>query len=199
MKINYVLLTLIFLSLSSDALPEHIKIKPAKKDDIPALCKLNRSVEFEYFKPLYQKGYQHFSGTKNLDERLEKELKQNKQWFKQSIHNNNDTTIYVAQDKQKNRLTGMIAVYQNNKKTLEIVLLLVEENYRKLGIGRALINYAIKQFPHISTCIVYPLKYANQKTLQFYKSVGFKEHTIPKEYKKEDLYVFYKKKLRKNK
>ncbi len=64
-----------------------------------------------------------------------------------------------------------------NKKIIGILLILKE--YRRKGIGKALIYHAIDSFSDVTICEVYTLKFANEETLAFYQAIGFVNQGIP--------------------
>lgn len=73
----------------------------------------------------------------------------------------------------------MILAHQSSITKTELDLLLILKEYRKQGIGRALVYHAVNSFPTIATCETYLLQFANNATFIFYQTIGFINQGIP--------------------
>ncbi len=55
---------------------------------------------------------------------------------------------------------------------IEIDLLIIDKEYRRLGLGKKLIYAALETYKECKTCTVYCFSH-NEKALAFYESQGF--------------------------
>ena len=62
---------------------------------------------------------------------------------------------------------------QEDRQSIEIDLLLVDQSHRGKGIGKQLVRAACKAFEGIKICDVYSFKRENSTTLTFYEKIGF--------------------------
>ena len=151
----------------------HIIIRNACMHDLKKLLALDRRVSFEYFKPIYANGYAHLELGKNPDYFLELELQNDASWLPACIQGTTQEQILIAYDQQRQTCAGFLIFHLHAPRTLELDLLLIDAPYRGTGIGKKLIFAAIALSSQITSCIVYPLRYANTDTLAFYRAIGF--------------------------
>ena len=153
-----------------------IEFRKAHKGDLPGLFQVDREVTDEYFKPLYRNAYSHLCIGQDPDFYLDKELKEDIAWFEECISLESNYSLYVAVDGIPQDVAGFIISHKEDKTTLLIDLLLVCKKYRNKGIGKELVRSTIGVFKDVQTCVVYPFGCSeNQTTLNFYRSVGFKD------------------------
>lgn len=152
--------------------PTGIIIRDAHMHDLEQLLAIDRR-SFEYFKPIYANGYAHLELGKNPDYFLELELQNDASWLPACIQGTTQEQMLVAYDQQKETAAGFLISHLHDPRTLELDLLLVDAPYRGKGIGKKLIFQAIALSGTITSCIVYPLRYANADTLAFYRAIGF--------------------------
>jgi GNAT superfamily N-acetyltransferase len=148
-------------------------IRTPSMDELQNIIELDTRVTFEFFEPLYKQHYAHFPLGKNPTYYLNKELKDDMQDFPDYIKQKENKRILIAYDKQKSCVAGLIT-FHKEEAFLKIDLLLVDKIYRHKGIGRKFVLEAVKTFDGIKKCIVTPLQFGNEATLNFYESVGFK-------------------------
>lgn len=81
---------------------------------------------------------------------------------------------------------------------LEIDRLMVEQEYRRCGIGKKLIRQALTVFNEITICSLFVLKFGNEGARRFYESLGFVNLGEPKidkqiweEVSHKDLHFYY--------
>lgn len=160
------------------AIPPNIIIRKAIQKDLPALFDFDRTVSYEYFLPLYSTGYTHLPLGKDPTYFLELELENDKKWFPECI-NGNAESLWVACDQKNNSIAGLLVAHKSSAEKMELDLLLIVKEYRAKGIGKAFIHHAINVFSPITTCEVYPLRFANDETLGFYQALGFVNQGIP--------------------
>lgn len=175
-----------YTSLCADVVSEFIQIRRAREHDLPAALELDRSVTFEFFKPLYVTYYAHLPHGKNADHFLLCELDADKQNFPKCLDDTSSRRLLVAEDMRTNTLVGLLLFHREHG-IMELDLLLVDQQYRRKGIGRRLVREALTIFDSITACIVYPLRFGNENQLAFYGSLGFMcEKQVPHE--KHDVY-----------
>ena len=164
--------------------------KPVLKD-VSKIMNLDRLVNFEYFKPIYINGYAHLSVGQNPDYYIEQDLKYDEERLCEAIKIDSFGD-FIAVDQDNNKIIGYISAKILNSENFKIRLLIVDKKYRGQRIGKRLINEllvsALKCFPKLKYCIVYPYKFANEDTLKFYMSVGFENLGLPEDYLQDNLY-----------
>ncbi len=176
-----------------------IVVRPAAMADVPEVLELDRHVTYEYFKPLYVKAYPHLPLGQDPDRFLEPELQQDEKTFYDCVKNPGNTRLHIAYDSNSKRIGGLIVFHKEHEDTIELDLLLVDKDYRKMGIGRKLVYNAVATFKYIKTCIVYPVRHKNDATLKFYQSLGFKNLGVcpldkmnPYGIKYSDMYFYFR-------
>lgn len=168
LKIIFLYLVLYNLQISSSII---IIQKPATTD-LDALTKLDRKVCYEYFKPLYQQYYAHYSFGMDPDTRLEQDILEDKEMFAHCIEENGKYQLLAAFDSIANTIVGLLVFYKKDAESLELELLIIDSEYRKQGIGKRLIMEAIKKCDRIKTCNSYVFTF-NESAKKFYESLGF--------------------------
>ncbi len=172
-------IVLLFVSMLCIAHHDTITLRPAQETDLPGIYCLDRTVSFEYFKPLYLKGYAHLDLGKNPDHYLELELEEDKDWFAQCIRGETNEHFIIAQDTSNHTIAGFIIAHQETDSVGIIDLLLILKEYRGQGIGKDLVHQALTMLPGITSCDVTPFRLENKNTLTFYEKLGFKNIGIP--------------------
>ncbi len=153
-----------------------IEIREARKDDMPALLQIDSEVTNEYFKPLYRNAYPHLCIGQDPDFYLDKESEEDIAWFEECTLSESIYSLYIALDDRTHDAAGLIIAHKEDGKSLLIDLLLVRKKYRGRGVGKGLVRLAIGAFDELHTCVVCPFGCSeNQNTLNFYKSLGFKD------------------------
>ena len=67
-----------------------------------------------------------------------------------------------------------------HKHRVEMVSLMVEENKRRKGIAKKLVNYSLKNLPEEKTLVILAVDKKNKPAINLYKKLGFKEHGLLK-------------------
>jgi ribosomal-protein-alanine acetyltransferase len=95
----------------------------------------------------------------------------------------------------QNRLVGFLIGMKTTPNTARILMLSVHHNYRKCGIGAALLKEFLAAMKHLRvTEVELEVRTSNHGALSFYKKQGFLlQHTIQRFYQNgEDAYVMKK-------
>ena len=161
---------------------QNITIRFAQVADLTSVCDLDRMVTYEYFKPLYQEHFTHFELGCNPDPFLEKELAADVTDFKQLL-TSNANHILIALDVE--RIVGILIFHQEST-SLELDLLLIDEQYRKQGIGKKLVDAMLAANQDATHCNVYVIR-GNHPALKFYEKLGFINLGIPHK-EKQNIY-----------
>ena len=146
-------------------------IRPARDSDLEAVLELDYKVSFEFFKPLFVTGYPDTYG-KNVDEFLQLELSEDVKMFPEYIKNTDKQGLFIAEDIVQHKPVGLITFTKEYDGNVVIDLLMVDQAYRGTGIGKQLVLAARDRFAGIRSMSVYPLRFANEATLKFYKKFG---------------------------
>ena len=151
----------------------NIHVRLASVDDLPALFELDYLVSFEFFKPLYEKGYAHLSIGRDAEKWLMEEFRFDLEWFSQIVREQHDNRLYAAFDNSNGKSCGLVIIKKVRQKEAELLLLMVHPHYRGQGIGKKLVMTAIKGFDALERCHVFPLRFCNRATQRFYEKIGF--------------------------
>ncbi len=192
---------LMFPTTSIKAMSEKEKcncvIQPATAEDLQEIVALDYNVTFEFFKPLYLRSYSHLIDPNKVDYLLNIELVRDEQLFRKIVGHEVNDRLHIAYDNNKKKIAGILSFHQEEH-NLELDLLLVDKEYRKMGIGRKLVLSVKDVCDGIKSIIVTPLKIDNAPTLKFYESLGFKNlGTIQSDQKNiygvaySDMYFYY--------
>jgi len=159
--------------------PDQIQVRPAQPDDLTQILALDRRVTYEFFKPLYQNHYGQFEFGKNPDRFFEEELKEDARLYPGYIAGQAGqeskrilTAHYGRSCFDRTTLAGFI-LFHIDHTTVHIDLLLVDKNFRRLGVGRKLVVSVLESFPTATSCVARLLKFGNEATVAFYESLGF--------------------------
>lgn len=186
---------LFFITFNFLFLCSNIEVRVVKKNELEEVLELDRRVIFEYFKPLYKKFYSHLPIGQNPDYFLEKDLELDTQNFKNYLEQDSGYDfLRVAYDVKNIKIVGIINFHFTQKNIIEIDLLIVDKVCRGQGVGKKLVNSLIKDFQDLQKIIVMPYQLGNEKTLNFYYSLGFKNLGLPGD-EKDFTYNIEKSKL----
>lgn len=149
-----------------------VAIRPATKNDIPEILKIDKEASLEYFVPFFSQYYSHYNFGRNATEFLLSEVKKDKERFTEYITPESPHSLWIAQDIEKNEIIGLITFVQIDTSIVELELLLLKKECRGRGIGKRLVLEPLKELDKINTCFLYCFK-ENKPTLKFYESLGF--------------------------
>jgi ribosomal protein S18 acetylase RimI-like enzyme len=172
--LNYSILGSLLIFFSCDAIDNiaEIIIRPAILSDIPSALDLDWRIAIEYFKPLFINNYSHTPLGKDPEYFLKLDQDNDQKMFFDCINLVASQRLYVAFDEKLQQVVGLIIFSKKESTILEIELLLIDKNYRKVGLGKKLVNTALEIYKECQTCIAYCFSY-NKKALAFYESQGF--------------------------
>lgn len=152
---------------------ENIVVRPALQPDLKSIIEVDTHVSYEHFKPIFANHYANLWIGQYPDEFLEKDIKNDIENFEKCITDpSNDQKLLIAYDNSKQACVGFIIFHKDNNK-LVIDLLLIEKEYRNLGIGKKLMQRALTIFDNINICNLHVLKFGNEAAQKFYESLGF--------------------------
>lgn len=156
-----------------------IQIRFATENDLLELLCLDERVTFEFFKPLYEQYYAHVFKDKDIEKVLRDELVDDLEMFEAAVERQDlkirTEVLFCAYDLEKKCYAGLIYAYQHQaSKDVQLGLLVVDENYRHHGVGKALVLKVFEYYKNVMEyCYVAPMHTGNDKTLAFYKKLGF--------------------------
>ena len=108
------------------------------------------------------------------------ELYKNLRWTnylkdKESLFKGIKSSLYCRGAYDTGKLVGLIRVVGDGSTIIYIQDILVLENYQRLGIGTALIQYVLDKYKSVrQICLTTDLE---SKQIEFYGSVGFKKYS----------------------
>lgn len=162
----------LFIFLLPNYINCEIIIKRPKLSEVNQILDLDQRVTFEFFKPLFKKAYSQLSIGKDVNKQLSSELEDDAKLIPQCIKAKSQERILIAVDSEKKLIVGLI-LFHREQDFLELDILLIDKDYRGIGIGKKLVLSMLNLFNDIKSCHVYPIKIANENTLKFYESLGF--------------------------
>lgn len=155
-----------------------ISIKNAEQKDIPALIALNKEVMDEYFKSAVITGYPDSPIAQN-PELLNDFLNQFTNRYEPIFHNitnenNNDYHVLIASNKKdQEKILGLCIFRKEEKNSLYIQYIIVSQQSRGKGIGKALLDNALSFHDDITSCTLKTFAHGNDATRAFYEKYGF--------------------------
>ena len=114
-------------------------------------------------------------------EEVNKLLKELNYEIEEKSFNNDFLKVLIYED---NGIKGVL-VYQDLIDILTIDYIIVENTYRKLGIGTKLLSFLEKKYKNINN-ITLEVRESNKIAIDFYKNNGYKEVTKRKHYYKDE-------------
>lgn len=166
-------------TLSAMEQPSHeIVISHIQQKDVPAIITLHKQVSDEYFRPAMLAGY--------LDNPLVQNPETLNKFFNgidvfielfstKAINDtgHNKDCILIASNKEKTDSPLGFCAFIKEESSIFILYLLVSQQARGEGIGKALINSALSMYKDIVVCRLVTLAYGNESTHMFYERLGF--------------------------
>lgn len=181
-----------FVVICSVRVMPDIIIRPGIQSDIAPALALDYEIMMEYFKPLFINYYGDMPLGKNPDYYLGLDFQYDTRMFADCVNLVGCERLYVAFDQELRKVAGFIAFHKDRDTTGEIDLLLINKEYRRMGIGKKLIAQAIASMKPITFCGVYVFS-QNREALKFYYSYGFKDLGLgPKAEQKIYPGIFYR-------
>lgn len=159
------------LSRILQAAPQ-ILIRPGIQSDIASALELDRKVTMEYFKMLFTTYYTHLSIAYDPEYYLGLDLNFDKKLFADCVNQIGCERLYVAYDQQQHKLAGFVAYHRETDSIGEIYLLMIDKKYRRLGLGKKLVEAAISSMEDIDFWGLYVHAH-NKEARNFYASLGF--------------------------
>lgn len=86
--------------------------------------------------------------------------------------------VLIAEDSNTWEFVGFINFYRRLDGVCTIYHLLVKEEFRGQGIGKALLNEATLMSPHVYSQLIRVIFPYHQESLPFIRAMGFKETSI---------------------
>jgi ribosomal protein S18 acetylase RimI-like enzyme len=157
------------LSCATDA---RIIIRPGIKADINPALELDRQVTMEYFKMLFTTYYTDLPVAKDPDYYLNMDLNFDKNLFADCVNMIGCERLYVAFDQEREKLAGFVAFHRETDSVGEIYLLMIDKEYRRMRLGKKLIDAAINSMDDIDFWGLY-VHMHNKEARNFYASLGF--------------------------
>lgn len=148
-----------------------IIIRPAQIDELSSILKFDWNVSIEYFKPLFINLYADLPFGLNPEYYLKIDVDHDEETFCNSIKEVGNSRLYIAYNQAHEDLAGLM-LFHKEESSVEIDLLLVAKEYRRMGIGKKLVKTACRYYQDSQFCGVYAFK-RNQEALSFYTALGF--------------------------
>ncbi|OGB97498.1 hypothetical protein A3F06_03095 [candidate division TM6 bacterium RIFCSPHIGHO2_12_FULL_36_22] len=169
MQKNILLQLLVISLLYYGTLYSSIDIRKASANDVSSLAELYREVCYEYFKSIYVNAYSHLAIGKEPDVYLELAVKYEIDALTKAINFEESNSVLIASDTETKATVGMLRSSKVEEIAMLLDLMFIQKKYRKMGIGKSLINASIKYFNGIHTCLAYVYNCTeNQKVLKHY-------------------------------
>src|SRR5579871_946456 len=157
-----------------------IVIRPITMADVPATLELNATICQEYFKPMFIKYYTHTPIGKDPDYYLGLDIINDTKQYPECAQNTGNEKLWIAYDQEQAKVIGLIMFHLEHEDTVEVDLLLVEQNYRHQGIGKRLMQAVLMPYEEIKRVGVCVFSH-NYPALTFYQSLRFESKTLPED------------------
>lgn len=165
----FALLSINFLNARNDP---RIIIRPGVQSDIAPALALDRRVTMEYFKMLFTTCYTDLPIAYDPEYYLGLDLNFDKKLFADCVNLIDCERLYVAFDQELGKLAGFVAFHKESDSVGEIYLLMIDKEYRRMGLGKKLVEAAITSMKDMDFWGLYVHAY-NQEARTFYTSLGF--------------------------
>jgi ribosomal protein S18 acetylase RimI-like enzyme len=162
----------VFLLMYLTQLHADIVIRPGIQSDIAPALELDRAVTMEYFRMLFTTYYTHLPIAHNPEYYLNLDLNYDRRLFADCVNRIGCERLYVAFDKAHRKLAGFVAFHREIEGIGEIYLLMIDKNYRRMGLGKKLLDAAIHSMADVDFWGLYVHAY-NEQARTFYASLGF--------------------------
>lgn len=176
MNLKIIAITIALYAASAQSIG--VSVQFAQKKDIPAILNLNKKVIDEYFKPTIIAGYpdlllaqdteflnQFCNDWNNMFETLTSAATSEEK-------NKNQLMLIAADDKNPDEVLGLCA-FEKKENSIFIHYLIVSQQSRGKGIGKALLDTTLSSYKNINSCQLRTLANANESTQAFYEHYGF--------------------------
>ena len=168
----------IFTLRAMEEQSNEISIEFAQRNHIPALIALSREASDEFFKPAMVAGYPDNPSIQNPEVLNEFFNEIDVLWgelLEKATSNVDDTgncVLLASHNADPDKILGFCAFSKENA-SLFIQYLVVSQQLRGKGIGKALLNKALSTHEDITVCRLVTLAYGNAATHAFYEHLGF--------------------------
>ncbi len=176
MVMRYAMMTLCI----TQVVAADIVIRPIAMADVPAALELNAAICQEYFKPMFIKHYAHTPIGKDPDYYLGLDIANDNTLYPECAQNIGNEKLWIAYDQERDKVVGLIMFHQEHKDCVEVDLLLVDQHYRRQGLGKRLMQAALAPYEGIKRVGVCVFSH-NYPALTFYQLLGFEMKTLPEE------------------
>lgn len=146
----------------------------AQEKHIPELTALSDEVIEEFFKPVMYKEYTDYP-TESIDAFFSAADSFFKEFFikaTSNVENNNDHVVIASSNQEPDKLLGLCA-FEKNEDFIFIDYLIVSQQLRGKGLGKALLHKALSTYKDINSCKLVTLARGNEATQAFYEKLGF--------------------------
>jgi len=154
-----------------------IFIRFAQEEHMPALKALSNEVVNEFFKPTMIVGCPDNPFIQNPEVLNEFFNEINVLWFEflekatSDIDNNDDRILIASNNEEPNKILGLCA-FTKEEDCLFIQYLIVSQQARGKGIGRALAKNTLSTYKDITSCKFETLAYGNEAIHALYERYG---------------------------
>lgn len=147
-----------------------VSIRLASHEDLDALLELDCKISDEYFKPLLLQYPEYNANVDEVERILTEELEKDIHRFPDCIALKKNQRLYVAYLDAV--LVGFVVCHKQDESIVVIYLLMIDASCRGQGIGKQLIQMAIRAFPEALTCMLVVLD-KNIQARAAYEKIGF--------------------------
>ncbi len=152
-------------------------IRFAEQQDIPGILTLSSTVLEEYFKPTIRTGYPQFAHNKTLCNEFFNEADNAYKTALTQVANKekheNCHILIASEQKDPDNILGL-CLFKKESDCIHIEYLIVSQESRGKGIGKALLDYTLSTYPEIYRYTLATLAaQSNAQTQAFYERYGF--------------------------
>lgn len=146
------------------------KIHYATLHDLQDILSLDATISDEYFIPLLLLYPEYENNQQRAKDFLDAELEKDKVWLAECIAMKDEQRLFIV--RENNACVGFVACHKQDNTIVMIDLLFIDACYRNKGIGKALIERCIQEFPEAGSCMLVVID-KNESARKAYEKIGF--------------------------
>jgi ribosomal protein S18 acetylase RimI-like enzyme len=176
MKLKSIILSLTLCITFAQA--HDISIRFAEHKDIPGILDLSKTVIEEYFKPTIRKGYPHYFDHNEMlfNEFFDEAINAHQTMLTHVVNEQDNSTwriLIAAENNTSDKILGL-CLSKKEGDSVHIEYLIVAQESRSKGIGKALLDQTILTYPEVHTYTLATIAaQSNERTQAFYERYGF--------------------------
>lgn len=154
--------------------PHEFSIGFAQEKHIPALKALSEEVTDEFFKPTMIREYSDYppESLHTFFNELDRAVEELFRKATSNLDNSDDHIVIASHNEDPDKILGLCA-FTKKENLLFVQYLIVSQQLRGKGIGKALLNKVLSIYEDLTVCGLVTLARGNAAAHAFYEHLGF--------------------------